>query len=189
MRSRRRLGSTSVSTSPLDGLLSFPQTFASWLTLLPPVGVCRLRLDQAFLRPCPGQTIQRGNLGGGWYRQVPKGDVNNHRGLFFQGKGNQGFQFHGVAGSHADRPEQLRKFDEIRVKQVGLVGAAETPRPGRGQCCRRSRYRKTTVVVLIPYFTAVASSDALNMNPPSPTTHTTGRSGRATLTPSAVGNE
>ena len=43
------------------------------------------------------------------------------------------------------------------------------------------------VTALIPYRTAVESSVALNMNPPSPMMHTTGRSGLATFAPSAVG--
>ena len=37
------------------------------------------------------------------------------------------------------------------------------------------------VTTLIPYWTAVESSDVLNMNPPSPTMHITGRSGFADL--------
>ena len=49
-------------------------------------------------------------------------------------------------------------------------------------------FLKITVTTLIPYLTAVESSNELNMKPPSPAMQSTGRSGLATFAPSAVGN-
>ncbi len=46
---------------------------------------------------------------------------------------------------------------------------------------------KTTATTLMPWRAAVESSCALKRKPPSPETETTGRSGRATLAPSATG--
>src|SRR5207237_2695852 len=43
------------------------------------------------------------------------------------------------------------------------------------------------VTVLMPYRTAVSSSPRWYQKPPSPVKHTTGRSGRAHLTPRAAG--
>ena len=53
------------------------------------------------------------------------GHVDDDGRPHLQGLGEQGAELQGVVGPQADSAEGLGELDEVRVEQVGLVGAAK----------------------------------------------------------------
>ena len=81
--------------------------------------------DQSLLGLCPGLVVDGCELRCARYRHPPEGCVDDYWGPPLQRVRDQGFQLHRVISSDADCAERLRKRDEVRVVQVGPVGAAE----------------------------------------------------------------
>ena len=88
----------------------------------------------------------------------------------------------GSSPLQSDCAERLGEFDEVGIVQVRLVGSAKhlilvAGDVAVGVVSEDDGYHVDA------HFTAVESSDELNMNPPSPVMHTTGLSGLPPLHP------